>query len=125
MPRYFFDLRDGQFIPDDTGSELAGLNEARVQAVMLAGALLKDNPGGQFWEGHDWNVEVREGAGPILFTLTFFVGAGLGSAVVGGLGDVVGLSGALAVAVVAPVVGVLVLATAQRSAAWGGRAGDA
>ena len=49
---------------------------------------------------------------------------GAGSAVVGGLGDVVGLSGALAVAVLAPVAGVLVLATARRSAAWGGRAGD-
>ena len=69
--------------------------------------------------------ERLRGAALGLFTLTFFIGAGLGSAVVGGLGDLIGLSGALVVAVGAPVVGVLVLATARRSAAWGGRAGDA
>ena len=69
--------------------------------------------------------ERLRGAALGLFTLTFFIGAGLGSALVGGLGDVIGLSGALGVAVAAPVVGVLVLATARRSAAWGGRAGDA
>lgn len=65
------------------------------------------------------------GAALGLFTLTFFIGAGLGSAVIGGLGDVLGLSGALAVAVGAPVTGVVVLATARPSAAWGGRVGDA
>ena len=65
------------------------------------------------------------GAALGLFTLTFFIGAGLGSAVVGGLGDVLGLSGALAVAVRRPGGRGLVLATARRSAAWGGRAGDA
>lgn len=65
------------------------------------------------------------GAALGLFTLTFFLGAGLGSAVVGGLGDLLGLPGALAVATVAPAVGVLVLATARPSEAWGGRARDA
>jgi MFS family permease len=65
------------------------------------------------------------GAALGLFTLVFFIGAGLGSAVVGGLGDLLGLSGALAVAVIGPTTGVLVLATARRSPAWGGRAGDA
>lgn len=69
--------------------------------------------------------ERLRGAALGLFTLTFFLGAGLGSAVVGGLGDVLGLAGALAVAVTAPVAGVVVLATARRSAAWGGRSGDA
>jgi MFS family permease len=68
--------------------------------------------------------EQRRGAALGMFTLTFFLGAGLGSAVVGGLGDVLGLSGALAVAVLAPLVGLVVLATARPSAAWGGRAGD-
>lgn len=53
-----------------------------------------------------------------VFTLVFFVGAGLGSAVVGGFGDVLTLPGALAVAVAGPVVGVLLLVTAPPSAAW-------
>ena len=73
MPRYFFDLRDGTYIPDETGVELAGLQEARVEAVVFAGGLLKDNPGGQFWQGHDWQVEVRDESGQMLFTLAFLV----------------------------------------------------
>lgn len=64
------------------------------------------------------------GAALGLFTLVFFIGAGLGSAVVGGLGDLLGLPGALAVAALAPVVAIGVLATARPSAAWDGRAGD-
>ncbi len=68
--------------------------------------------------------EVR-GAALGLFTLVFFTGSGLGSAVVGGLGDLLTLPGALAVAAIAPAVAVVVLTTARPSAAWGGRAGDA
>ena len=68
--------------------------------------------------------EVR-GAALGLFTLVFFTGSGLGSAVVGGLGDLLTLPGALALAAVAPAVAVVVLATAKPSAAWGGRTGDA
>lgn len=68
--------------------------------------------------------EVR-GAALGLFTLVFFTGSGLGSAVVGGLGDLLTLPGALALAAIAPAVAVVVLATAKPSAAWGGRTGDA
>ena len=53
-----------------------------------------------------------------VFTLVFFVGAGLGSAVVGGFAGVLTLPGALAVAVVGPVLGVLLLVTAPPSDAW-------
>lgn len=68
--------------------------------------------------------EVR-GAALGLFTLVFFTGSGLGSALVGGLGDLVTLPGALALASVAPAFAVVVLLTARPSAAWGGRTGDA
>ncbi|MGJ7441288.1 MFS transporter [Aquipuribacter sp. MA13-6] len=68
--------------------------------------------------------EVR-GAALGLFTLVFFTGSGLGSAVVGGLGDLLTLPGALALAALAPAVAVVVLLTARPSAAWGGRTGDA
>ena len=73
MPRFFFDIRDGQFIRDDTGVELAGLQEARIQAVVFAAGLLKDNPGGNFWKGDDWQVEVRDERSLMLFTLSFLV----------------------------------------------------
>ncbi|MGF1662957.1 MAG: MFS transporter [Kineosporiaceae bacterium] len=64
--------------------------------------------------------EEFRGAALGVFTLSFFVGAGLGSALVGGLGDVLGLSGALGVAATAPLIGVAVLVTARPSSAWGG-----
>ncbi len=59
------------------------------------------------------------GAALGLFTLTFFVGAGLGSALVGGLGDLLGLSGTIAVAALAPATAVGLLWTAPADAAWG------
>lgn len=59
-----------------------------------------------------------QGAALGSFTLLFFVGAGLGSAVVGGLADVVSRSGTLAVAFVAPVTAILVLARARPHPAW-------
>jgi hypothetical protein len=70
MPRFYFDIRDGEFIPDDEGTELADLEAARIQAVMLSGALLSENPS-KFWEGEEWQLEVRDDAHLILFILTF------------------------------------------------------
>ena len=70
MPRYFFDVRDGTYMPDKDGTELPGLTEARVAAVELAGALLKDNAV-RFWDGDDWRIEVKDDANVILFVLQF------------------------------------------------------
>jgi hypothetical protein len=50
MPRYFFNIHDGQDIPDDTGTVCADATEARTQAVIASGALLRDW-GAQFWQG--------------------------------------------------------------------------
>jgi hypothetical protein len=73
MPRFFFDIRDGQYIRDDTGVELSGLQDARIQAVTFAASLLRDDPGGVFWSGEDWQVEVRDERSLMLFTLSFLV----------------------------------------------------
>ncbi len=59
------------------------------------------------------------GAALGVFTLVFFIGAGLGSALVGGLGDLLTLSGALAVTAVAPMAAVGVLLTGPPAPAWG------
>lgn len=123
------------------GTAVLGLSLSAVGALVSAGVVLSPWLAGVGFVGLSTGYALAQpalvgtvaaavpdrlrGAALGLFTLTFFVGAGLGSAVVGGLGDVLGLSGALAVAVVAPLVGVVVLVTARRSAAWGGRAGDA
>lgn len=71
MPRYFFNLRDGEDLPDETGVELANEQEARIQAVVLAGGLLKDHPDGAFWDGHSWRVEVTDESQTLLFALNF------------------------------------------------------
>ena len=70
MPRYFFDVRDGEFFPDDTGTELADLNAARAEAVVFSGRLLADL-GSRFWDTGDWNISVRDESGLVLFSLLF------------------------------------------------------
>lgn len=123
------------------GTAMLGLSLSAVGALVSAGVVLSPWLAGIGFVGLTVGYALAQpslvgavaaavpgelrGAALGLFTLVFFIGAGLGSAVVGGLGDVLGLSGALAVAVVGPTTGVLVLATARASAAWGGRAGDA
>ena len=53
MPRYFFDVQDGQNIPDETGTELPSLEAARAESVSFAGRLLADL-GGKFWDSGEW-----------------------------------------------------------------------
>ena len=48
MPRYFFHVIDGKEIIDNEGTELADLDEARAEAIVLSGEMLKDL-GGKFW----------------------------------------------------------------------------
>ena len=70
MPRYFFDLTNGKYEPDVVGTELAGLEEARLESVILSGNLLKENPA-LFWNAETWLIEVKDDVGLILFTLNF------------------------------------------------------
>jgi hypothetical protein len=70
MPRYFFDVADGEYCPDSEGTELPGLEEARVCAVRLAGQMLTDHPA-KFWAGQEWTIEVKDDWGLVLFVLHF------------------------------------------------------
>jgi hypothetical protein len=70
MPRYFFDIRDGTYIPDETGTELPGLDAARREAVSLSAGLLRDSAV-TFWNGDEWKIEVKDDTGLILFSLMF------------------------------------------------------
>ena len=42
MPRYFFHVDNGEFIPDETGTELPDLYAARREAVRSAGEMIDD-----------------------------------------------------------------------------------
>jgi hypothetical protein len=70
VARYFFNVSDGEYIPDATGTEVASLEEAKAQAVVFAGELLRDS-GARFWQGEDWMIEVADEDGLTLFTLMF------------------------------------------------------
>lgn len=72
MPRFYFDVRNGDdIIDDDEGEELEGLNAARIMAVRLSGELLRDSPD-RFWSTGEWNCTVRDERRLVLFVLHFF-----------------------------------------------------
>lgn len=61
--------------------------------------------------------EAQRGVALGVTTLLFLAGAGVGAAVVGGLGEVLGISGALSVLIALPVAGTLVMLRQLRAAA--------
>ena len=70
MPRYFFHVIDGRSIIDHEASELASLKEARVEAIQLAGAILRDE-GDTFWSGEEWHMNVTDAAGQSVLKVRF------------------------------------------------------
>jgi hypothetical protein len=70
MPRYFFHTIDGQTILDEVGTVLAGLDEARAQAIVFSAEMLKDL-GGKFWNNGRWQIQVEDEAGNKVCALTF------------------------------------------------------
>jgi hypothetical protein len=70
MPRYFFHVIDGRSIIDNEGSELAGLKEARIEAIHLAGSILREE-GDKFWNGEEWHMNVTDASGQSVLKLRF------------------------------------------------------
>jgi hypothetical protein len=68
MPVYHFNLSDHQKEPDPTGTELPDLRTARAEAVMFAGAYLRDEPG-LVGGGEEFRVDVTDDAGAKLFSI--------------------------------------------------------
>ena len=62
MPRYFFHVIDGKEMLDTVGTVLAGEAEARAEAIVVSGEMLKDL-GGTFWNHGEWQVRVVDEAG--------------------------------------------------------------
>ena len=70
MPKFFFDVTDGAFMPDVVGLELADIDAARAHAIALSVSLLTQySP--RFWKGEEWLIEARDDCGLALFTLCF------------------------------------------------------
>jgi hypothetical protein len=70
MPRYFFHVIDGEELRDAVGTELAGVPEARAEAIVVSGEMLRDL-GGRFWGNGQWQVRVEDETGNKVCALTF------------------------------------------------------
>ena len=70
MPRYFFDIVDGQDFPDLNGYEFADLAAARLEAVRYSAEVLREMPE-RFWNNEKWTMTVSNDDRTPLFTLKF------------------------------------------------------
>lgn len=70
MPHYFFDIVDGEDLPDLNGSEHANLAAARVESIRYSGEVLREMPE-RFWNAEEWTMTVSDAKRIPLFTLKF------------------------------------------------------
>ncbi len=70
MPRYFFDIINGQDFIDLQGSEWPDLSAARIEAVRYSAEVLKEMPE-RFWNNDLWTMTVSDANKVPLFTLKF------------------------------------------------------
>jgi hypothetical protein len=72
VPRYFFNVFDGRSPCDDVGTELPGPDQARREAIRLAGQIISEDPQ-RIVLGAGWYLEVRDERGALLTRLDFIV----------------------------------------------------
>lgn len=70
MPRYFFNVHDGQSEYDEEGVELPDLDHARREAIRLSGNIF-DSEAKKIALGDEWRMEVTDEKGMILFRFDF------------------------------------------------------
>ncbi len=74
MPRFFFHIRDGTYLPDTEGTELPNIEAARIQAVRASGEANRDL-GVKFWDYKgEWEMNVTDEGGNKVVTLKFSAG---------------------------------------------------
>ena len=69
MPKFFFDIYDGERnFRDDEGSDLSDREAARVQALSVISDIARDNsPDG---DRRDFITDIRDETGRVIFTAT-------------------------------------------------------
>lgn len=72
MPRFHFHVHDGCSTLDTEGTELPDPQAARLEAIRIAGDILKHDAH-RIALGEDWRIEVTDDTGLILFQMTFLV----------------------------------------------------
>lgn len=68
--RYYFNVRDGDIIPDHFGTDLADDEAAKAHALATCGEMMSDL-GRKFWEGGAWHMFVLDETGRKVLTLHF------------------------------------------------------
>ena len=70
MPRFYFHTNNPAegSLQDDEGMEFSSIHQAKCQAAVYAGALLRD-VAESFWDDADFELTVTDDAGLILFTM--------------------------------------------------------
>lgn len=71
MPRYFFHIDNGSQAPDPEGTEMSGVDEARAEAISLAGEVLRELDGAFWHQGSPWTMHVTDERNRLLFSLHF------------------------------------------------------
>jgi hypothetical protein len=69
MAKYFFHVLDGKLTIDSEGSELAGIKEARDEAIHTSGEILRSR--GAQLNGRPWRMIVADAEGTVLYSLEF------------------------------------------------------
>jgi hypothetical protein len=70
VPRYFFHVHDSVDIIDQEGTEFPSPEEARGEAVVTAGEILRD-VGRKFWDRPEWRMWVTDEAGETVCAIKF------------------------------------------------------
>ena len=70
MPRYFFHVINGSFLPDTVGHECQTFDQAKAEAVRAAGAMLREQ-GLQLWKTGQWDMYVTAEQNRTLLKLSF------------------------------------------------------
>jgi hypothetical protein len=69
MARYFFHSQTDTRFTDEEGVEFATPQEARAQAIVTCGEMMRDAPAA-FWGSRPWSVTVTDHAGLIMWELS-------------------------------------------------------
>lgn len=72
MPRFYFNVHDGKSGLDVIGTELPDWQTARIEAVRLAGEILRDDAP-HIVLGDNWRIDVTDPRGLILFQMAILL----------------------------------------------------
>jgi hypothetical protein len=71
VPRYFFNIHDGEDSLDKSGIQLDGMEAAQRHGLQAAAGMLREGTKAGIWAGAEWRLFVTDESGSEVFTLRF------------------------------------------------------